>query len=93
MKVDVPGMSAEEIDLFILGNVLQISGERKLEGDRKDENYHVIERGQGKFSRRVPLPAPVEVDDITASCKNGVLTVALPKKLEAKSGRMTIRLQ
>ena len=62
VKADIPGMSPDEIDLSISGNVLLIKGERKREVERKDENYHNIERGFGKFVRRVSMPAPLNAD-------------------------------
>jgi len=92
IRADMPGMEPDEIDLSISGDVLHISGERKREIDRNDENYHAIERGYGKFHRRVDLPAPVEVDNIKASYKNGVLTVKLPKIKGKDTGAIKVEL-
>ena len=75
VKVDIPGMKADEINLYISGDVLQISGDREREVQRADENYHNIERGYGKFSRKVTLPALPVADSIKASYKDGVLTI------------------
>jgi len=90
VRADIPGMSPDEIDLSISGDVLHIRGERKREVEREDENYHTIERGYGKFDRRVALPASVKVDSIRASYKNGVLAVRLPKLEEKKVGEIKV---
>ena len=93
VRTDIPGMKSDEIDLSISGNILQIKGERKREIEREDENYHAIERGHGRFSRQITLPAPAKVDAITASYKDGVLTVRLPKTGEKKTGRVKVDLE
>ena len=93
VRADIPGMKSDEIDLSISGDVLQIKGERKREAGREDENYHVIERGYGRFSRQVKLPAPAKADAITASYRDGVLTVRLPKLAEKKTGRVKVDLE
>lgn len=90
---DIPGMSADEIDLSILGDALQIRGKRKREVERDDENYHSIERGYGKFDRRVALPTQVNVDGITASYRMGVLTVRLSKLEEKRAGKIKVGLE
>ena len=93
VRADIPGMNPDEIDLSISGDVLYIRGERKREVQREDENYHTIERGYGKFDRRVALPTSVNVDSIRASYKNGVLAVRLPKLEERKVGEIKVGLE
>jgi HSP20 family protein len=93
VRADVPGMKSDEIDLSISGDILQIKGERKREIEREDENYHAIERGYGRFSRQITLPAPAKVDAIAASYRDGVLTVRLPKIGEKKTGRVKVDLE
>jgi len=93
VKADIPGMKPDEIDLSISGDVLYIRGERKREVDREDENYHTIERGYGKFDRRVTLPTSVNVDSVKASYKDGVLAVRLPKLGEEKAGEIKVSLE
>ena len=90
VRIDVPGVDPDEMDLSISGDVLYVAGERKQEVERGDENYHTIERGYGKFARRVKLPTSVDVDSIKASYKNGVLTVKLPKLEEKKTGKIKV---
>ena len=60
--------------------VLQISGERNVEKEDKDETWHRIERSSGKFMRKVRLPENVKMDQMKASMENGVLTVTVPKE-------------
>ena len=90
VKIDVPGVDPDEIDLSIAGDTLYMTGERKHEVERGDENYHIIERGYGKFARRVKLPTSVDVDSVKASYKNGVLTVKLPKLEEKKTEKIRV---
>ena len=68
-----------------------ISGERKL--DRKSEEFHRIERVYGKFERSFSLPKAVESEKIKADLKNGVLTITLPKKEEAKPRQVQVTVQ
>ena len=89
VRIDIPGVKADEIDLSISGDVLYLKGERK----QVDENYHVIERGYGKFDRQVLLPTSVRPDSIRASCKDGVLTIRLPKLEGEKTGKIKVDLE
>jgi HSP20 family protein len=93
VRVDIPGMHPDEIDLSISGDILYIRGERKREVEREDENYHTVERGYGKFDRRVALPTSVQVDSIRASYKSGVLAVRLPKLEEKRVGEIRVSLE
>ncbi|MGQ9610412.1 MAG: Hsp20/alpha crystallin family protein [bacterium] len=79
VDIDLPGMSAEEINLSISGNVLYVSGERKRKIGREDENYHIIGRNYGNFNTKIRLPASVEPDNTKATYKDGVLNIRLPK--------------
>lgn len=90
VNVDLPGMSADEIDLSISGNVLYISGERKRKISREDENYHIIGRNYGKFDTHIKLPAEVESDNIKASYKDGVLNIRLPKSGNKKEFKLLL---
>jgi len=85
LKVELPEVDANDVDIQIEGNALTLRGERKLERADKQEGYHRIERNYGSFSRTFTLPSTVEVGDITAESRDGVLRIALPKKPETKS--------
>src|SRR5437773_11659207 len=74
---ELPGVREKEVSVSIMGDVLTVKGERKLE--REDEDYHRLERVYGKFERSIPLPSPVQVDKVTATYRDGVLEIRLPK--------------
>lgn len=81
IKADVPGMSREDIKLQLMDSTLTIFGERKEEKkeEGRDKNPAVYERRYGRFVRSFSLPKNVNVEGIKASCKDGVLSVVLPK--------------
>lgn len=91
VRLDVPGVTAKEIDIQVSGNQLIISGERKEEKEEKGETFHRIERRAGRFSRSLTLPCAVQEDKIDAKYKDGVLTVGLPKTAEAKAHRIEVK--
>ena len=90
VKAEVPGMEAKDIDISIVGDRLTIKGEKKEEKEEKDKTTHRIERHYGRFERTVTLPCLTEVDKATAACKDGVLTIDLPKKEEARQKKLKI---
>ena len=83
-KAELPGMNAKDIEVNFENNVLTIKGERRLEKDTKEENYHRVEREYGTFSRSFTVPAAVNGDNVSAEYKDGVLKVVLPKKEETR---------
>ncbi|XP_007026852.2 PREDICTED: class I heat shock protein [Theobroma cacao] len=86
IKADLPGLKKEEVKVEIEeGRVLQLSGERSVEKEDKNEKWHRIERGRGKFLRRFRLPENAKVDEVKATMENGVLTVTMPKVEEKKT--------
>ncbi len=62
VKAEVPGMDAKDINISVMGDVLTIKGEKKSEREEKEENYHLVERSYGSFSRSMVLPAAVDLD-------------------------------
>jgi HSP20 family protein len=84
LKAELPDMSRDDIDINIENFVLTINGEKKASTEVKDEQYHHVERRYGSFSRSFSLPTTVDPNKVSAEYKNGVLTVKLPLREEAK---------
>jgi len=84
LKAELPDMSREDIEISIENFVLTIKGEKKASTDVKDEQYHHVERRYGSFSRSFSLPQTVDPNRVSADYKQGVLTVKLPLREEAK---------
>ncbi|EEF28204.1 class I heat shock protein [Ricinus communis] len=92
-KADLPGLKKEEVKVEIEeGRVLQMSGERSVEKEEKNDKWHLVERGRGKFMRRFRLPENAKVDAVKASMENGVLTVTIPKAEEKKPEVKSIQI-
>jgi HSP20 family protein len=90
-KVEVPGMEEKDLKLSFEDGVLTVSGEREFE--RKDDrNYHRIERTYGTFVRTFSLPRSVDGTKITASYRNGVLDIEIPKREESKPRQIQINV-
>jgi HSP20 family protein len=84
LKAELPEMSREDIDITVENFVLTIKGEKKLTGDTNPEQFHHVERRYGAFNRSFSLPQTVDPNKVSAEYKNGVLTVRLPLREEAK---------
>ena len=93
VNVEIPGMDPKQIDISLSEGTLTVKGEKKQETEEKEENYRLIERRYGTFTRSVLLPQEVESDKISASYKNGVLTVVFPKSKEAKKKEIKIKVE
>lgn len=91
VKAEIPGMEPKDIEISMVGDTLTIKGEKKVEREEKEENYHLIERSYGSFSRSMKMPAAVDPDKVEATYKNGVLTIVLPKKEEVKPKTIEIK--
>ena len=90
LKAELPEMSCEDIDITVERNTLTMSGEKKLGGDVKEEQFHHIERRYGAFSRSFSLPQTVDAAKVSAEYKHGVLTVRLPLREEAKPRQIKV---
>ena len=93
VKAEVPGIDAKNIDISLTGDVLTIKGEKKHEKEEKEEDYHLVERNYGAFSRSVRIPAEVESAKIKASYKNGILKVTLPKSEKVKAKKVKVKVE
>jgi HSP20 family protein len=90
LKAELPDMSREDIDITVDNGTLTIKGEKKLSGEVKEEQFHRIERRYGTFSRSFSLPQTVDTGKVGAEYKNGVLTVRLPLREEAKPRQIKV---
>ena len=84
LKAELPDMTREDIDINIENFVLTIKGEKKIAGDVKEEQFHHVERRYGVFSRSFSLPQTVDPNRVSAEYKDGVLTVRIPLREEAR---------
>ncbi len=93
LKLHVPGISERDINLKLEGSVLTISGEKKSIDNGKDADFRQSEISHGSFTRTFTLPETVEADKISASFKNGILTITLPVRPEVKPRTIKINKQ
>lgn len=80
VTVDLPGVSESDLDLSLEGEVLTIRGEKKQESERDERGYHIMERSSGTFQRSLRLPFEPDPERVSAECRDGVLTVHVPKE-------------
>jgi len=93
VKAEVPRMDPKDIDISLSDGLLTIKGEKRQEKEEKEADYHVVERSYGSFLRSVQLPKEVQSDKISASYKNGILRITLPKSEEAKKKEIKIKVE
>jgi HSP20 family protein len=93
IEVDLPGIKKEDVDISVEGNVLTISGERRVKDEVKEDEYYKVESRYGKFSRSFTLPEKVDVEDIHAESGDGVLEIVVPKlkEVEVKPKKIKIK--
>ena len=91
LQAELPGISPDDVDIRIEDNTLYLKGERKFEKEVKEGNLHRVERSYGTFTRSFTLPGSINVDKVKAEYKNGILTLTMPKREEAKP--KTIKIQ
>jgi len=91
LKAELPGVDPKDIEARVEDGTLYLKGERKFEKESKKENYHRIERTYGSFMRSFALPTSVDADKVSAEYRDGVLTLTLPKKEEAKAKTITVQ--
>jgi HSP20 family protein len=92
LKIEVPGIDEKDIDVSIQNNTLTVRGERKIEKDEKEENFHRVERHYGSFTRSFTLPSSVDPGQVNARCDKGVLKITLAKKAEAKPTQIKVNI-
>ena len=92
LKAELPGMTREDIEVVVENSTLVLKGTKKFDADVKDENYRRIERTYGTFHRSFTLPNTVDASKVSADYKNGVLTVKLPFREEAKPRTINVEV-
>ena len=92
VKADLPDVNPQDLDIRVENNILTIRGERKFENKVNEENYLRVERAYGSFSRSFSLANSVKSDAIKADYLNGVLTLSIPKREEAKPKQIKVNV-
>jgi HSP20 family protein len=92
LKLEVPGIEEKDLDVRVENNTLTVKGERKMDREEKEENFHRIERRYGSFFRAFTLPTTVDADNVAASYQAGVLKLELNKKPEAQPKQIKINV-
>jgi len=93
VKADLPDIKPEELDIRVENNILTIRGERNFEKKVDENNYLRVERSYGSFSRSFALANTVNTEAIQADYKNGVLTLSIPKREEAKPKQIKVHVE
>ena len=92
LRFELAGVEPKDVDIRFENGVLTLRGERKLDREDRRENYHRVEVSYGTFTRSFSLPGTIDAEKIKAESKNGVLTVHLPKKPEAKPKSIQVKV-
>ena len=90
IAAELPGLDEKNVEVTITGDILTLKGEKRQEKEEKHKNWYVSERAYGAFQRSFALPDGVDRDKITAAFAKGVLTVTLPKSVEAQKQQKKI---
>ena len=91
VKVELPGVPEEAIDISLEQGILTIRGERPEEEEVADESWFCCERPRGNFYRAIQVPAEVDVTEVTANYKDGMLTITLPKQEEEQTRKIAVK--
>lgn len=90
LRLEIPGMKQDDLDIRLENNTLTVRGERKFETEEKEENFHRIERRYGSFSRSFTLPNTVDTESVRADYKDGILSIEMAKRAETKPKQIKI---
>ena len=91
ITAELPGLRPEDVDISVENSVLRIQGERRFYHERKEDDFHRIERRFGSFTRSITLPSTADAENIQASFDAGVLTIEVPKREEAKPRKIQVK--
>ena len=93
VDAELPGLDPKDVTIRVEGDWLLISGERRLENEEKNKNYHRMERSYGRFERQLALPQGVDPEKVDATYRNGLLTIEIAKKEEAKAKTIEVKVK
>ncbi len=91
IRAELPGVQPDDLDISATSNSLTVSGERRIPAENDGARYHRREREAGRFSRVLNLPDQVDSDQIDATCRNGVLTITVPKSEKSKPRQISVK--
>jgi HSP20 family protein len=91
IKVALPGIKAEEVQISVTGEVLTLKGEVKQDEETEEKTYHIREQRWGVFERTIMLPTDVVADKAKANFEDGILTISLPKAEEVRPKTITVK--
>lgn len=92
VRAELPGIKPEDVAISVVGNGLSICGERKFTAEPENARYHRRERESGAFRRAVTFPSDIDGQRVEARCKDGILTVVLPKAEEARPRQISVKV-
>ena len=93
VETEIPGIEPKDVEIALIGDTLTVKGEKKATVEKKDSVRHYVERTYGAFTRSVTLPGSVDPERLSATSKDGVLSITLGKREEAKSRRISIKAE
>ena len=92
LRAELPGINPNDVEVRVEDNTLYLKGERKFDNEVKDGNYHRVERAYGMFTRSFALPGSIDPNHVVAEYKDGLLTLTMPKREEAKPKTIKINV-
>ncbi len=92
VRLEIPGVRPEDIEVTLTGDTLTIRGKRERSEEQRGETYHLIERAYGEFARSFTLPSAVDAENISADYKDGILELRLPKTQAERPRRIPVNL-
>jgi HSP20 family protein len=92
IRAALAGVAPKDVDIRFENGVLTLKGERKMEREETKDNYHRVEMSYGSFTRSFALPGTIDPEKIRAESREGVLTVHLPKRVEAKPKSIQVKV-
>jgi Molecular chaperone (small heat shock protein) len=90
LRAEIPGMKQDDIDIELTGDTLTLRGERKFENEERKENFVRVERSYGRFQRSFTLGVPVQHEKVSATYRDGLLEIHLPKSEETKPRKVQV---